>query len=96
METLARSAASLGEALGNPTLRRFAVYGASSAAIALNKKLGLEITADGLMELTGLALGYLAASNWKEASLAKSDATAKAAVVPRTAEQDAAILAGAK
>lgn len=44
----------------NPSLKRLAVATAGSAAIALNKKLGLGLDATDIMALAGIVVAFLA------------------------------------
>lgn len=83
--------------LANPTTRRLALTLLGPLVAIANKKFGLGLEPEVVITvIAGLASAVMA-SNWKEASLAKSDAAATAkAAEPRTAEQDAAVLAGGK
>ena len=74
--------------LTNPTLRRAVIFLASAAVVALNKKLGLDLDPTAIGSLAVMVVGYLGASNFKEASIAHAEA-AKADALANGTDEDA-------
>lgn len=76
----------------NPSLKRLAVAAAGSAAIALNKKLGLGLDATDVMTLGGIVIAFLAQSAVVQKAKLAGEQAAAAIVTPA----DAAALLGGK
>jgi hypothetical protein len=74
--------------LSDPSQRRFLALVAGLAAAALNKRLGLEIAPDTLMEMLVLVGGYVVAGNAK--AIAEANAAGKAAAAGITTPEQAA------
>ena len=72
--------------LTNPTRRRAVIFLASAAVVALNKKLGLDLDPTAIGSLAVMVVGYLAGSNFKEASLAHAEAAKQDALANATDE----------
>jgi len=79
------------EFLQSGSVRRLLVGVATSAALLLHKKLGIEVEPEALVSLAVIALSYIISGNLKEVALSKG--TAEAAK-PSTIEEDAALLGG--
>jgi len=79
------------EFLQSGSVRRLLVGVATSVALLLHKKLGLEIEPEALVSMAVLALGYIVSGNVKEVALSKGAAEA---AKPSTIEEDAALLGG--
>lgn len=60
--------------LSNPSFRRWLAATLTAAILALGNKIGLHLTEAEVISLVTLALGYIGASNAKEAAVAKADA----------------------
>lgn len=60
----------------SPTVRRLAVTLATTAILALNRKLGLGLEQADVLALAGLVVAYLAQSGYVSAAKAKAEADA--------------------
>ena len=69
----------------NPSLKRLAVATAGSAAIALNKKLGLGLDATDIMALAGIVVAFLAQSAIVQKAKIAGAAAAAAVATPEDA-----------
>lgn len=72
----------------NPTVRRLLMALLAGGAVALNKKLGLDLSAEQLYSLVGLASIYIFGSNYKESQLAHAEA-AKTNALANTTDEEA-------
>jgi hypothetical protein len=81
----------MSEFLQSGSFRRLLVGIATSAALLLHKKLGLEVEPEALVSIALLAITYIAGGNLKEAALKKG---LDAASVSSTIEKDAEVLGG--
>jgi len=79
---------SLTDLAANPTVRRLLMALLAGGVVVLNKKLGLDLTAEQLYSLAGLAAMYLFGSNYKESQLAHADA-AKSSALANTTDEEA-------
>lgn len=70
----------------NPTFRRFLVFIVTALAALLQKKLGLEVPADTVEMVVGLAIAYITGSNLKDALVAQAKAKQAATPAPSLAE----------
>lgn len=80
--------------LADPSQRRFLALVAGLAAASLNKRLGLDIAPDTLMEMLALVAGYVVAGNAKAIAEARAAGAGAAAQVV-TVEQANAVLKAA-
>lgn len=76
------------DVMTNPTVRRLLMALLAGGVVVLNKKLGLDLSAEQLYSLAGLAAMYLFGSNYKEASLAHAEA-AKTSALANTTDEEA-------
>jgi len=79
----------------NPTVRRLLMALLAGGVVVLNKKLGLDLSAEQLYSLAGLAAMYLFGSNYKESQLAHADAAKSAALAGTTDEEAKAAIQAA-
>jgi len=79
---------SLTDLAANPTVRRLLMALLAGGVVVLNKKLGLDLTAEQLYSLAGLAAMYLFGSNYKESQLAHAEA-AKTSALANTTDEEA-------
>lgn len=83
------------EIAANPTVRRLLMALLAGGAVALNKKLGLDLSAEQLYSLVGLASIYIFGSNYKESQLAHAEAAKTSALATTTDEEAKAAIAAA-
>jgi hypothetical protein len=77
--------------LTSSTARRFLAFIVGIACTALNKKLGLEISENAQMEITGLVMGYIGQSAWKDTRTAQAIAASTIPAAPVVADLSAAL-----
>ena len=87
METLA-------DLLAAPELRRAATGIISAAVIAFNHKLGLGLDTESVTAIAGIAVTYIATSNWKQTALARAEAEKLKAAAAVTSPAEALKLMG--
>lgn len=76
------------DVMTNPTVRRLLMALLAGGVVVLNKKLGLDLSAEQLYSLAGLAAMYLFGSNYKESHLAHAEA-AKTSALANTTDEEA-------
>lgn len=79
----------------NPTVRRLLMALLAGGVVVLNKKLGLDLSAEQLYSLAGLAAMYLFGSNYKESQLAHAEAAKADALANGTDDEAKAAIAAA-
>ena len=79
----------------NPTVRRLLMALLAGGVVVLNKKLGLDLSAEQLYSLAGLAAMYLFGSNYKESQLAHAEAAKTSALASTTDEEAKAAIQAA-
>lgn len=79
---------SAADVMTNPTVRRLLMALLAGGVVVLNKKLGLDLSAEQLYSLAGLAAMYLFGSNYKESQFAHAEA-AKTSALANTTDEEA-------
>ena len=98
METVSKILSGVGKVFTDPSQRRNVLALASVVSVAGNKKLGLDMSPETIMELLVFVGGIIAASQTKEAVVARANAAgvAAAAVIVPGVAADAVVDAAAK